>query len=490
MTTPPSIDPLSLRRYRKQLEASLCVDSLAFFFDRAWPFMEPTRALLPSVAIDGMCAAGQAVGDGRLKRLAVATCPGTSKSLFWSVAFPAWLELRTHGRARIMVGSYAWAFALRDATRCRDLVQCDWFQGLIAALGDSWEIREDANQKSDWWITETGRRLITSVEGKSTGERCTWQIIDEPLSAESIYSTAYKAEAVRWVFEILTTRLEDQRTDPRVLVAQRLCKEDPIGEAERRGWTMLVLPAVLGPNEIGCILLDDNGVEIWRDARKPGEPIVALLDIPTLKWIEKEIGPTAYAAQYLQNPHDDSASIFKREWFHRRWSELPAKFDRVVVSLDASFKAGSSSDYAVIQVWGALGGDRYLIEQWRRQAGYMETAAAMRDVRSRYPMAKALVEEAANGHAIIDALRRELPGLIAVKPEGGKVARAYTVEPVCASGAIVLPSIAPWVSAWIDEVAGFGPDAKHDDQVDSMVYALRELQGSSSVMRMLALGRM
>src|SRR5262245_34448734 len=69
--------------------------SFPAFPSAAWPTIEPTRALLPSVAIEGVCAALQAVAEGRIKRLAIATCPGTSKSLAGTVAFPAWLLLRS-----------------------------------------------------------------------------------------------------------------------------------------------------------------------------------------------------------------------------------------------------------------------------------------------------------------------------------------------------------------------------------------------------------
>ena len=78
------------------------------------------RPLATAAAFVAVCAAGQAVGDGRLRRLGVETCPGTSKSLFWAVIFPAWLLLRTHGTARIMAGSYAHTFAERVAL-CRFL---------------------------------------------------------------------------------------------------------------------------------------------------------------------------------------------------------------------------------------------------------------------------------------------------------------------------------------------------------------------------------
>jgi hypothetical protein len=51
------------------------------------------------------------------------------------------------------------------------------------------------------------------------------------------------------------------------------------------------------------------------------------------------------------------------------------------------------------------------------------------------------------------------------------------VQAIVESGAVVLPAHAPWLDDWLDEVCAFSADgsAAHDDQVDSMVWALRDL---------------
>ena len=56
-------------------------------------------------------------------------------------------------------------------------------------------------------------------------------------------------------------------------------------------------------------------------------------------------------------------------------------------------------------------------------------------------MWKIWIEEAANGHAIIDALGRQVPGIIGVTPEGGKVARAHAAQPSVEAGNIWLPNL-------------------------------------------------
>lgn len=475
-----------LAQLEAALERSLLTASFGDFFTWAWPVMEPTRALMPSVAVDGVCAALQAVADGRIRRLLVEQPPGTSKSLAGAVAFPAWLLLRSGGRERIMVGSYSWSFATRDSRRCRDLVQSPQYRALCA-----WSLRDDANRNDDWWTTANGRRLITSVDGKSTGERCSIQIVDDALSAADTYSNPAKLEAIRWMNEVLPSRLEDQRSNARIMFGQRLAVDDPQGDARKRGWKVLSLPALLVEGEEPCELKDDAGVLVWRDPRAVGVPLVDLLDAASVHRLRTEsLGPAAFAAQYMQKPHDDSTSLFKREWLKRRWGSgegcvpLPEYFDREVITLDASFKEGAKSDFAVIQRWGAKGGDRFLLEQWRQRAGYVDTKAALLDVATRAPFAKVLIEEAANGHAILDQLRREVAGVVGISPHvsgsglKGKAGRAASVQGIVASGAVVLPDAAPFVDAFLYEVCSFTPGAtgQHDDQLDAMVYALRDLQ--------------
>jgi len=502
MTAQPSTEiEIGDDQAAREIEASLCVDSLRFFFERAWSVVEPTRDLLPSVAIDAFCAAGQAVADGRLKRLGVETCPGTSKSLFWAVIFPAWLLLRTDGRARVMAGSYAHAFAERDGTRCRDLVQSEWYRSMIEAQGVDWHIREDANRKGDWWTNATGRRLITSVDGATVGHRCTFQIIDDPLSEADVFSEANKAESIRWVFEVMPSRLEDQRIDPRVVVMQRLAVGDPLGEARRRGWPILSLPAVLGmwggPEE-GCVLLDDNGAEIWRDPRKPGEPILELLDLPTLERMRVEFGSATFAAKYLQRPGDDTAATFKRTWW--KWYSGDAPPGRVVIAADLTF-GSTTGDYASVQAWSGSGPDRYLLRARRGRVGFELSKAWIVEFAREFPGASVCIEKAANGHAVIETLRKQIPAIKALKPWGKKAQRHAAAAPTVESGNCYLPEgevfeeVSPAgevarvdAAVFVEELAGA---TKHDDQTDAASYAIIELNSAEpdARQRWRALGR-
>lgn len=491
------VDIGEIRRHRLDLLRSVCAESFADYMRYMWPVIEPTRALLPSHAFDGTTAALQAVGDGRIKRLAISMPPGVGKSAMGAVGFPSWLLLRTRGRARIMVGSYSWQFATRDSRKCRDLVQSPRYRELVDPDCD-WSIREDADRQDDWNTTATGRRLISSPGGKSTGERCTWQIMDDALSAASALSSPVKVEAIRWVNEVLPSRMEDQRVDPRVIIGQRLAVDDPISAVLKAGWRYLSLPAVLGDDEPPCVLLDDDGREVWRDPRQPGEPLIELLDAASLARLQRDLGSSAYASQYLQRPSDDSAAMFRRTWwrFYRPAPnvpadtqrpagcddampavEMPPHFDRIVITADLTF-GSVDGDYAVVAAWGSVGPDRYLLAQWRQRAGFEASLVALVDMARRYPTAKVCIEKAAHGVAVLEQIRKVVPGVVAIGPKGKKEQRHAAAAPTCESGNCFLPLGVSWLGDFVEEHAGA---TKHDDQLDTTSYAIAELNGGRKV---------
>jgi predicted phage terminase large subunit-like protein len=107
----------------------------------------------------------------------------------------------------------------------------------------------------------------------------------------------------------------------------------------------------------------------------------------------------------------------------------------------------------------------------------VDTMRAINSFNAKHPKALVkLVEDKANGPAVIRLLRNEIPGLIAVNPEGGKIARANAVLGAVESGNVYIPvpEEAPWVEAYISQHASF-PNGKNDDMVDSTTQALNRL---------------
>jgi predicted phage terminase large subunit-like protein len=156
----------------------------------------------------------------------------------------------------------------------------------------------------------------------------------------------------------------------------------------------------------------------------------------------------------------------------------------MIQSWDMAFKDLATSDYVVGQVWAARKADRFLLDQTRQRMDMPSTKEAVRELSRRWPKAAAkLIEDKANGPAVIQELQHELSGLISINPEGGKIARAHAVSPQIESGNVYLPhpAIAPWVDAFIEEAAGF-PNGRNDDQVDARTQALNRLRSNNGIL--------
>jgi predicted phage terminase large subunit-like protein len=85
--------------------------------------------------------------------------------------------------------------------------------------------------------------------------------------------------------------------------------------------------------------------------------------------------------------------------------------------------------------------------------------------------------------AVLQTLKHEMAGLIAVNPEGGKIARAHAVSPQIESGNVYLPhpSLYPWVEPFIESCAAF-PNGSYDDDVDALTQALNKMRTIASPM--------
>ena len=82
---------------------------------------------------------------------------------------------------------------------------------------------------------------------------------------------------------------------------------------------------------------------------------------------------------------------------------------------------------------------------------------------------------------MIDTLRHEIPGIIAVQPQGDKVQRATACAPRVEAGNVYLPRptgptgrrlpARAWVDDFIEQLAAF-PMGAHDDDVDAFTQLL------------------
>lgn len=452
-----------------QLRPSSC--TLRDFIRDGWHEVEPAMQFMPNWHIDAISEHLEAASRGQITKLVISIAPGHAKSIIVAVMWPAWVwTWNPHWRS--IFASHDLTLSMRDSVRSRSLMESDWYQKRFAPR---WQFTVDQNVKSYYRNTNKGERLALSVGG-GTGFRGNTVVVDDPVKVADRFSEVAMATAIDWWDKTMSSRFNDQSKGVRVIIAQRTVVNDLTGHVlAAGGYQHLCLPSEFDPKRRAVTSL---GVADPRT--KEGELLFpSLFPKAVLEQSKKDLGSIDYSAQHQQLPVPMSGGIFQREWFEKNYyTKLPIAFHEVIASWDMSFKDTKSADYVVGQIWGRLGSDVYLIYERRGQMNYPATRKAVEEVSRAHPLALLkLVEDKANGPAIIDDLRGKIPGLVAVEPDGSKEARAAAVSPMCEAGNVHLPDPALWpeVSEWLDEICTF-PKGVHDDRVDSFTQALRRLK--------------
>jgi predicted phage terminase large subunit-like protein len=504
-----------------ELHAETLRRDLGAFVRDAWAVVEPGTPFVSNWHIDVICTYLQAASRREVRKLLINIPPRHMKSLLVAVFWPAWVWL-THPERRFLYGSYAQSLSITHSVICRRLVQSQGlgsapldaeltltqrvgYRGLVSILWgkEAWRLTDDRNLMGRFENTRAGARLATSVGGTVTGEGGDVTVLDDPHKPEEAQSDVVRQSVLDWYDATWTTRLNDARTGVQVIVMQRLHERDLAGHLlERGGWEHLCLPAEYEPEHPFAWPADPR--------TKPGEVLWAKWPKPWLAEKREELGSYGYAGQYQQRPAPAEGGILKRSWwrYYDPDAALP-HFNQLLQSWDMAFTDTDGSDFVVGQVWGRFGADKYLLWQLRRRLDFTETVRAVRELTAwvhqnlpRHRSHLILVEDKANGPAVISALRREIPGIVGVSPQGDKVARAHAVAPQVEAGNVYLPGAAAtsgegydrsatpeWAQRFVDESAGF-PNGAYDDQVDAFSQALVRLAGSSTHRRQRSRGRM
>jgi predicted phage terminase large subunit-like protein len=181
-------------------------------------------------------------------------------------------------------------------------------------------------------------------------------------------------------------------------------------------------------------------------------------------------GPQTWSALYQGVPTNQEGAILKPESF-KRYSVLPI-LSQYIMTWDLSFKGTTNSDYNVGQVWARCNADFYLVDQARFRGGFTETCEKIKQLTSKYPKCFSIyIEDKANGPAVIDGLKKIIPGIKPWKYDGDKVSRVNAISNYVESGNVYLPESASWLKDFLEECLRF-PHAANDDQVDALAMAL------------------
>ena len=451
------------------LEREVCAASLAVFARRAWPMLEPATPLKWGWALDAICAHLEAVTDGRIRRLLINVPPGSMKSLLTSVIWPAW-EWGPKGmpQMRYLGTAHKQDLAVRDNTKCRRLIQSNWYQR-------HWPLRltGDQNAKTKFENAATGFREAMAFTGM-TGSRGDRVILDDPHSVDDANSAAKLAGDIVTFREALPSRVNNDQSAI-VIIMQRLNEGDVSGVALELGYEHLCIPMRYeGPRAPTCIGWQDprtTAGELMFPKRFPEEQVLEL---------ENSLGEYAVAGQLQQRPAPRQGGLFKPDQIGGI-ETIPAGAIKWARGWDLA-SVTDGGDWTAGAKLGRLDDGRFVIGDMQRfQRGPDERDAAIvntagldgKPVRVSIPQ-----DPGQAGKTQVLYLTRRLAGFnVESSPEtGDKVTRAEPFAAQVNAGNVVMLR-GPWNQALIDELRVF-PNGKNDDQVDALSRAFAEVMNT------------
>lgn len=426
---------------------------------------------------------------GDKKNLLISFPPRHGKTelvVFWHALWRLHKDPTTH----IMYITYAADLAERLGGRIRNfLVEVGPDLGL--------KLRSDSASRKFWQLEDGGSMRSVGVGGAIRGMPADLILGDDLVHGiEAANSEVQRKNLFDWWRGDALNRLEPGGSI--ALIGSRYHEQDIMGRLEDlsnkkvgRVFHIYKLPAIVETDEqaAGDPMGRAVGETLWPTRYTKDE-----LEEHKAGTIEDpELGSMTsflWNAVYQQDPTPVAGSIIDPTWW-QFYTERPQGFDEIIQSWDLAFKGKESSDHVVGQVWGRDGAHFYLLDQIRKRMGFVETLDSIRNMAAKWPDAgRILIEDAANGPAVINALHKEIRGIVPIKTQGtDKGSRLFSVSHMVQAGQVFLPnvSLAPWINDLIHEVTSFRADADNaaDDQCDALSQALRYFlpQGKSSMIK-------
>lgn len=394
--------------------------------------------------------------------LVVSVPPQHGKSMTITETLPSWY-LGKNPYHRVIEISYNVEFAKQFGRKNRDKIK--YFGKQVFGV----ELAVRPNSALEFELSNHVGSMISRGLGSGvTGRGCNLMIIDDPVKNRK---EADSKTTRNWVWSEWQDSFKSRlAAGAKVIVIQTRWHEDDLAgriiETEP-GVKVLNLPCEAEEN-------DPMG-------RSPGEPLHPEINkgaawLKSFKEsVKKTEGTRTWEALYQGHPTVDEGNIIKREWWRfYDENEVPENLFKVI-SIDSSFKDTDRSDFTAIQVWGKQEANYYLLERVKARMDFVSTMNKLKYLRYAHPTTVGiLVEDKANGPAVVSMLKNSVPGVIAVNPQGGKMARLNAVAGVIEAGNVYLPREADWIDEFIDEFAAF-PNGAHDDEVDCCSQALNRL---------------
>jgi predicted phage terminase large subunit-like protein len=416
----------------------------------------------------------EAVASGDIDRLMVLMPPGSAKSTYASLLFPAWWFTR-HPRSSIIAASHTADLAQHFGRQLRALI-ADHTETL------GYSLRPDSRAAGRWQTSAGGEYFATGLRGPIAGRRADLVIIDDPIKSHAAADSPLQRDHLwNWYRADLTTRL---RPSGRVILIMTRWHEDDLAgrllAQDPSEWHKLRLPALA---EADDPLGRREGEALWPEWE----------DAKALLRKRLAIGERAWAALFQQSPRPPQGSLFNVTRIETI-DTLPVDPQGQVVrawDFAATLQAGSNDpDWTVgVKLMRDVSGRWIVVDVVRlrgspRQVEEAILASARIDGRA---VKIGLPEDPGQaGKTQISYLSRVLAGYVvsASRETGSKTLRASPVAAQVEAGNLLLLR-AGWNHAFLEELRDF-PHGRKDDQVDALARAFSMLTEFAAPARRIA----
>lgn len=451
----------------------VCENDFAFFAKHFLKVLEAETDIEWNWHIDLLCHYCEQVYYGEIPNLDINIPPRMLKTSIVSILFPAWIWTKNPSFKIIGASSNNSLSSYINIKR-REVIRSSEYQSLWHI-----QIKENVDRNNLFENTFNGSMASYSVNSKISGKGAHLLLSDDLLDAKEAFSKSARESVKNFFSQAFYNRVQDKKIAKRININQRLHVDDISGFIKQKyKYQRLVIPMQRTEK--------NDGIK-WDDPREIGE------FIQPSRYAEKEkddeydgLGVYGWSSQMQQNPVPLGGGIIKEEWI--RYYEGHIACQKYIITADLTFKGNKKSDYVCFQCWGIQGPYKYMIDILRGQWSYKETKDMFKIFCAKHSYAtRKIIEDAANGPALISDLKSEITGLESWPPDGSnyrgmdKIQRLHLCSVEYETGSVYLAKNNKLIEKYVEELLSFtdkGSATGNDDMVDTSTMALLELKVS------------
>lgn len=476
-----------------EVKSENCKRSFFYFFQQFISTIEP-RNFIYAPHVEYLCNLGQSIfydfQNGKPGKIYIINVPpSSSKSLIFSVLYPAWC-FAVDPTFKIISASVTKDVSVELSVKTRTIMQSSKYQRYFPLT----KLKDDEAGKENYKTTLGGMRAATAVNSNIISRHACLILADDLQNTEIVKKSTERQSSNEFFYNALSTRVVDALTVPKILIQQRLHYYDNtayILEREKDRPDNIVhicLPGEVRKGKDGK----------WDFSKASPESAVSLYSYDqvtdsmlldpvrgsgaALDKRESELGSYQYKVQVLQDPEDEEEAAIKREWFTiidaAQFAEILKNSPNAVTNfyIDTSFtdnsKTGKNDPSVILAVINA-NNTLYVRKLMRGFYDFPDLVKNIQDFVSANgytSRSKIFIEPKTSGISVISYLKKQtvLNVYEARLPMEDKSVRLLAASASWESGRVTLLEGA-WNTTLLDEVCAM--HRKFWDITDTLVMA-------------------